>query len=148
MATQASLILNAARTIEIPARRRGRPAKTRPDVTGLVSRRVLGERLSTASAAAWFGVPGAHLRQPTRGVARIAAARQAAIYFAHVVFCANLTRAGGIVGRDRTTARHACMCMEDRRDDARFDRACGVLEPAMRLWIERFEEAQQDGASA
>lgn len=103
-----------------------------------IAQRTMSERLSAASAAAWFNVAGGRLNEASRGEARVAHARQTAIYFAHVVFRANLTRAGGIFGRDRTTARHACNSVEDRRDDTRFDRACGTLEPAMRLWIERF----------
>ncbi len=78
------------------------------------------------------------MRGATRCTSRIAAARQAAIYFAHVVFAANLTRAGRIFGRDRTTARHACSRMEDWRDDGRIDRAFDALEPALKTWIETF----------
>lgn len=122
------------------ARKRGRPPKPRPARTESIVSRAMGERLSAASAAAWYGVPGHRLKDETRGQARIAHARQTAIYFAHVVFQASLTRAGGIFGRDRTTARHACNCVEDRRDDRRFDAACGALEPAMQLWLSRFDE--------
>jgi Bacterial dnaA protein helix-turn-helix len=130
----------AARAIDAQPQiaKRGRPPGKKPGLTDLVSRRLLAERLSAASAAAWFNIPGARLVEPTRGEARIARARQTAIYFAHVVFRANLTRAGGIFGRDRTTARHACNSIEDRRDDLRFDKACGALEPAMRLWMQQF----------
>lgn len=128
-------------------RRRGRPRRPRPSLTDMMAHRALGERLSAASAAAWYGVPSPRLSDETRGEARIAHARQTAIYFAHVVFRANLTRAGGIFGRDRTTARHACNRVEDRRDDPRFDEACGALEPAMRLWLSRFGETSDGGGS-
>ncbi|MCA0405873.1 MAG: hypothetical protein LCH39_06960 [Proteobacteria bacterium] len=141
MAAHTGLDESGNREMQPLVRRRGRPRKARPSLTNIVAHRALGERLSAASAAAWFGVPGARLTDETRGEARIAHARQTAIYFAHVVFRANLTRAGGIFGRDRTTARHACNCVEDRRDDRRFDEACGALEPAMRLWLSRFGTA-------
>lgn len=112
--------------------------RRRYSVTRLAMRRALSERLSEACAAAWQAVPPRMLRQATRCTARVASARQAAIYFAHVVFAANLTRAGGIFGRDRTTARHACFRMEDWRDDVRIDRAFDALEPALKVWLETF----------
>lgn len=112
--------------------------RRRYSVTRLAMRRALSERLSESCAAAWQAVPPRMLRQATRSTARIASARQAAIYFAHVVFAANLTRAGGIFGRDRTTARHACFRMEDWRDDGRIDRAFDALEPALKSWLEAF----------
>ncbi|MCA0400611.1 MAG: chromosomal replication initiator DnaA [Proteobacteria bacterium] len=105
---------------------------------GEAARCALTERLSEACAAAWQAVPHQHLRRPTRCVAPVAAARQTAIYFAHVFFAANLTRAGRMVGRDRTTARHACARIEDWRDDADIDRAFNLFEPALRVWLETF----------
>jgi hypothetical protein len=125
------------------ARRRGRPALPRPCRAGIAARRALGERLSEAAAAAWRAVPPADLRRPTRSRAEIAFARQAAIYFAHVIFGATLTRAGGIFGRDRTTARHACSRIEDQRDDHAIDRSIDLLEPAIRHWFAAF--AAEDG---
>ena len=113
-------------------------ARSRSSITPLAMRRVLCERLSESCAAAWQAVPPRMLRRANRCSARIASARQAAIYFAHVVFAANLTRAGGIFGRDRTTARHACSKMEDWRDDRRIDRAFDALEPALKAWLEAF----------
>lgn len=120
--------------------RRGRPALARPSRTLLAARIALRDRLSEASAAAWHAVRPPDLRRPTRSAARIAFARQSAIYFAHVIFGATLTRAGRIFGRDRTTARHACSLIEDRRDDQRFDRAIDLLEPAIRCWYAAFAE--------
>jgi hypothetical protein len=114
-----------------------------PSRTILRTRRALAERISEACAAAWMAVPPESLRLATRSVARVASARQTAIYFAHVVFEANLTRAGGIFGRDRTTARHACSRMEDLRDDPRIDRAFDVLETALLSWMETFAREQQ-----
>lgn len=119
----------------VKRRRRGR---VRPSTRAILQRRALCERLSEACAVAWRAVPPDTLRQATRCSARIASARQTAIYFAHVVFAANLTRAGRIFGRDRTTARHACSRMEDWRDNRNIDRAFEVLEPALLNWIEAF----------
>ena len=148
MTTKMGLLYNRTIYPQSQVVRRGRPTKSRPGLTGIITQRLLSERLSAASVAAWFGVPGARLIEPTRGEARIASARQTAIYFAHVVFRANLTRAGGIFGRDRTTARHACMCVEDRRDNAGFDKACSALEPAMRVWMARFGDDHGAGGKA
>lgn len=148
MATKMGLLCDRNTSLQSKVVRRGRPSKGKPGLTGVISRRLLSERLSAASVAAWFGVPGARLVEPTRGEARIASARQTAIYFAHVVFRANLTRAGGIFGRDRTTARHACMCVEDRRDNVGFDKACNALEPAMRVWMARFGDDHGAGGNA
>lgn len=123
--------------VAAPSRTRSR-RRCRYSVTRMAMRRALSERLSEACAAAWQAVPPRMLRQATRCTARVASARQAAIYIAHVVFAANLTRAGGIFGRDRTTARHACFRMEDWRDDTRIDRAFDALEPALKSWLETF----------
>lgn len=103
-------------------------------------RKVLSERAVEAGAAAWKDVPPEALRQATRCTAPVARARQVAMYFAHVVFAANLTRAGGIFGRDRTTARHACSQMEDLRDDPRMDRAFDAMELALKSWVGTFSE--------
>lgn len=125
------------------ALKRGRKPHPRLSARAVVLRRALSERLSEACAVAWRAVPPETLRQATRCSARIASARQAAIYFAHVVFAANLTRAGRIFGRDRTTARHACSRMEDWRDDRSIDRAFDVLEPALKTWIEAFSPEEE-----
>lgn len=64
------------------------------------------------------------------------------MYLAHVVFAANLTRAGRIFGRDRTTARHACSQIEDLRDDPRVDRAFDALEFALKSWVGAFSDEE------
>lgn len=100
--------------------------------------RALSERVCEAAAAAFCAVPLVAIRGASRGCQPNALARQTGIYFAHVVFSFNLTRAGGVFGRDRTTARHACAMIEDRREDHRYDRALEQLEPALRAWVESF----------
>lgn len=65
---------------------------------------------------------------PTRGRARVAMARQVAMYLAHVSCGLSLTKAGKLFDRDRTTAAHACQVVEARREDPDFDRALHLLE--------------------
>ena len=59
---------------------------------------------------------------------RAALARQAAMYVSHVAFGISMARVASAFGRDRSTVGHACRLMEDRRDDARFDRWMDALE--------------------
>ena len=75
-----------------------------------------------------FGVAHDDLRRITRGRAKVALARQVAMYLAHVVCGLTLTDTGRLFGRDRTTVAHACGVIEDRRDDPLFDRALDLLE--------------------
>ena len=137
--------LFAVNTKVSPQKNSQRRKKLKSTVTLLAMRRALSERISESCAAAWRAVPSMELRCQSRRTAQVASARQAAIYFAHVVFAANLTRAGGIFGRDRTTARHACSRMEDWRDDGRIDRAFDALEPALRTWVEAFASQEEPG---
>ena len=78
-----------------------------------------------------FGVGPADLHHTTRGRAKVAQARQVAMYLAHVACGLSLTATGRLFGRDRTTAAHACTVVEDRRDDPLFDRALDLLEWAV-----------------
>lgn len=81
-----------------------------------------GARALIESTAAAFGLLPAALHQPSRGPAPTAFARQVAMYLAHVHLGLTMRDAGGLFGRDRTTAAHACRKVEDRRDDAAVDR--------------------------
>jgi chromosomal replication initiation ATPase DnaA len=85
------------------------------------------DTLETMVAAA-FAVPVRKLRAGKRGPARIAFARQSAMYLAHVVFGLSCTDVGLLFGRDRTTAAHAFRVVEDRRSDPVFDQVLTVLE--------------------
>ena len=78
-----------------------------------------------------FGVGPADLHHTTRGRAKVAQARQVAMYLAHVACGLSLTETGRLFGRDRTTVAHACSVVEDRRDDPLFDRALDLLEWAV-----------------
>jgi hypothetical protein len=78
-----------------------------------------------------FGVAYNDLHRSTRGRAKVALARQVAMYLAHVGCGLSLTETGRLFGRDRTTVAHACGVIEDRRDDPTFDRALYLLEWAV-----------------
>ncbi len=70
----------------------------------------------------------AELFHHSRSRAPIAAIRQLAMYMMHVVLGRSLTQVGRFYGRDRTTVSHACMRIEDMRDDADFDEKLNQLE--------------------
>jgi len=78
-----------------------------------------------------FGVGRDDLRRLSRGRAKVALARQVAMYLAHVACGLTLTDTGKLFHRDRTTVAHACGVIEDRRDDPLFDRALDLLEWAV-----------------
>jgi chromosomal replication initiation ATPase DnaA len=80
--------------------------------------------LQSVTAAA-FGVALDDMGKPSRGRAEVAFARQSAMYLAHVVFGLTFSAVGTLFNRDRTTAAHACHCVEDRRDDPAID---GLLQ--------------------
>lgn len=84
-----------------------------------------------------FGIAGSDLRRSTRGRAKVALARQVAMYLAHVGCGLSLTQTGQLFERDRTTVAHACGVIEDRRDDPIFDRVLDLLEWAVPALAER-----------
>lgn len=84
-----------------------------------------------------FGVELEALGQVSRGVARIALARQVAMYIAHVGCGLTMKEAGQLFGRDRTTVAHACLTVENRRDDPMFDHALDLLEWAVPVMVLR-----------
>lgn len=86
--------------------------------------------LQVVAAAA--AVDPDELLAPTRRGARIARARQVAMYTSHIVFGLSLTQVAKAFGRDRTTAAHACRVIEERRDDPAFDQWLQKLEQALR----------------
>ncbi len=80
----------------------------------------------------------AELRAERRGRASAAFARQTAMYLAHVHLGLSLSQVGRNFGRDRTTVAHACACVEDSRDDPKFDRVLTCLEAALDRWRQGF----------
>ena len=84
-----------------------------------------------------FGVARGELSLATRGRAKVALARQVAMYLAHVVYSLSLTEVGRVFERDRTTVSYACGVVEDRRDDQTFDRVMNNLESIILVWSKR-----------
>lgn len=84
--------------------------------------------------SAALGISVIELRAAKRGRASAAFARQTAMYLAHVHLGFSLSQVGLNFGRDRTTVAHACACVEDCRDDPRFDRVLSCLEAALDRW--------------
>ena len=80
-----------------------------------------------------FGVQRQIIAQQNRDRAASAQARQVAMYLAHVGCGMTLTEAGRLFGRDRTTVAHACMVVEDKRDDPIWDQMLDLLERAVPL---------------
>ncbi|VAW17718.1 hypothetical protein MNBD_ALPHA12-222 [hydrothermal vent metagenome] len=70
----------------------------------------------------------AELFHHSRSRAPIAATRQLAMYLMHVVLGRNLTEVGRFFGRDRTTVSHACIRIEDMRDEPGFEQQVLELE--------------------
>ncbi len=89
--------------------------------------------LSIAAAAAASSIPAASLAAPDRSRARIARARQYAVYLHHVALGASLSACARQFRRDRATVRHACAVIEDLRDDRRFDLAAARMERAVAM---------------
>jgi chromosomal replication initiation ATPase DnaA len=87
--------------------------------------------LATHAVAVAFDVEAGELKSPTRGEQDICFARQTAMYLAHVALGMSLNQVARGFGRDRTTARHACRVVEDRRDEPDFDERMRVVESAL-----------------
>lgn len=78
-----------------------------------------------------FSINLKDLERSSRGRAKVALARQVAMYLAHVTCGLTFTQIGAMFGRDRTTVAHACAVVEDRRDDLQFDRVVQMMENAV-----------------
>lgn len=108
------------------------------DAVGLEGHSRADLRLAVGQAVmSVFGVGLYELAELARGNARVALARQTAMYLAHTVGQLTLTEVGEMFGRDRTTVAHACSVVEDRRDDPNFDRALEVMERAVVRLLKR-----------
>lgn len=101
-----------------------------------------------ASVGQVFGILPLDIGSTTRGRARVALARQVAMYLSHVAFGLSFTDAGRIFQRDRTTVAHACGVVEDLRDDRRFDRVLDLLEIIVRFRLTPRERGGGTGAGA
>jgi len=78
-----------------------------------------------------FQIPVEDLRSRTRRHASAALARQVAMYVCHVSLGLTFSDVGGLFGRDRTTASHACKVVEERRDERDFDEFLKRIEDAV-----------------
>ena len=103
-------------------------------------RAAAGARLAEAAVAGIVRIPLSAMRGATRGRRQVALARQMAMYLSHVAFGLSLTRVGTCFGRDRTTVRHACALIEDRRDDLRLECGLDALEAALLALMNGFEQ--------
>lgn len=92
--------------------------------------------------AAVYSVPLPALRASHRGPARVAFARQVAMYLAHVTLGERLWVVAAHFGRDRSTVAHACARIEDERDDPALDRRLCGLEAVLQHW--RCSRARED----
>lgn len=89
-------------------------------------------KLAMAVVGYGMGLDSEEIAGPTRGAARIALARQVAMYLAHVAFEMSLNRVAIAFARDRSTVGHACHLIEDRRDRIMFDDWINSLEGMLR----------------
>jgi hypothetical protein len=95
----------------------------------------VGQALGSIVAAA-FGLGVEEVRSSRRGPAEASFARQVAMYLAHTRLGLPFAATGRLFNRDRTTARHACFLVEDRREDPRVDNLIDCLERALDLSVD------------
>lgn len=81
------------------------------------------------------GISVHELNAQTRLGAKIAFARQLAMYIAHARLGMKLVEIGQLFGRDRTTVAHACRLIEDRRDELDIDFMIDCIERAVEEWL-------------
>jgi chromosomal replication initiation ATPase DnaA len=116
------------RNISAPAGGRGRRRSQAGRLAGSKVHIVVGLVCSA------YDLTPAQIYRGSRGAARIAFARQVAMYVAHVWLGLSLSEVGRRFGRDRTTVAHACGLVEDRRDDPLLDSTLNVIETAAGAW--------------
>lgn len=71
--------------------------------------------------------------------------RQIAMYLSHVVLSVPYGSIAQAFGRDRTTVVHACAVVEDRRDDAGYDRFVERCERCVEAVFQPGEAGHADG---
>ena len=89
------------------------------------------DRAVRAIVASAFGIVPEDLVAATRGERRTAFARQVGMYVASTTLGLNLTQAGALFRRDRTTAAHACRTVEERREARTIDSVVDCVERAV-----------------
>lgn len=124
-----NVVFDNQSSVSGPGTSENKGADTHVDLAQLDARL---RRLIEDIVADVFDVDALLLRRATRGKARIALARQVAMYIAHIGYGLTLTEVGRMFGRDRTTVAHACNVVEAKRDDVVFDGAVVLLEQIIR----------------
>jgi len=119
-------------TVEGRFRAQASPGKVRPERPRKPWSGQTRAALAQAVVAHAYDVSMDELKAGTRRAARIAFARQVAMYLSHVAYGLSLTEVGAAFGRDRTTASHACHRIEDLRDNSALDRRLQRLEILLR----------------
>ncbi len=92
-----------------------------------------------ATVAQVFNILPENFGSISRGPARVALARQVAMYLSHVACRLTFTDVGRLYARDRTTVAHACGVVEDLRDDTNFDRVLDLVEMIVRFRLRTIE---------
>ncbi len=87
-----------------------------------------------------------HARSRSRAV--VALSRQISMYLGHVSCGHSYTNAGAWVGRDRTTAAHACQRVEALRDEPCWDLGLDYLDAVLRRWTGQGMSCVSAGAIA
>ncbi|MDH6269140.1 hypothetical protein M2360_004566 [Rhizobium sp. SG_E_25_P2] len=101
------------------ARRRRQRAEISPRSVSTVVAKIAAEMMFLTSD------------EPQRGHNRrfiMSHVQQIAMYVCHVVLQMTMSEVGRGFGRDRSTVGHACARVEDRRDEAGFDRLVAAIE--------------------
>lgn len=94
-------------------------------------------KIAIAVVSAADGIAVETLLGLQRSPAPVAAARQLAMYLAHVALGLSQSDVARAFRRDRTTVAHACRRIEDQRDGIGFDRRVAELEACARWAAER-----------
>lgn len=125
----------------VPARKRTGFVRTAEREKVAASPRRLSEAHWAIETVLWaaLGPPDGGSRGGLAGGRRAVLIRQVAMYLMHVGCGVPMERVGDAFGRDRSTVGHACRAIEDRRDDAGFDRLLDCLERAAMALAEALE---------
>lgn len=95
-----------------------------------LNRQIAREAMEIASEAC--GVCFSEMTAPNRKRAKVAFARQLAMYLCHVVGQIPMSEISIVFKRDRSTVGYACHMIEDRRDGAFFNAQLEFMEAEMR----------------
>lgn len=79
-------------------------------------------------ASTFLSVSASNLKGRTRGTAQICQVRQICMYLLHTSLSIPYPDIGRMFCRDRTTISHACMIVEDLRDNEEIDESISRLE--------------------